>query len=175
MDSLGNLLHNKGDFENYTHPDAEGSPWGGSGESNSYVFTITHDYLDGDSVIDAIDLCPDTAGSSDNKGCPAGPSATATNPSLDASEVMSIYSDYYTENPAVTTYQTSWSANCTIEDLEIEDLVVWYYIFEISSDDIDEMYKRRAYFELSKTSIESLNDYYSKNDKGDSFNEASRD
>jgi len=53
----------------------------------------------------------------------------------------------------------------SIEDLEIEDLVVWYYIFEISSDDIDEMYKRRAYFELSKTSIESLNDYYSKNDK----------
>ena len=76
--------------------------------------------LDGDSVIDAIDKCPDTAGSTDNKGCPAGPSASASNPSLDASEVMSIYSDYYSENPAVTTYQTSWSANCTIENFEIE-------------------------------------------------------
>ena len=76
--------------------------------------------LDGDSVIDAIDKCPDTAGSTDNKGCPAGPSASASNPSLDASEVMSIYSDYYSENPTVTTYQTSWSANCTIENFEIE-------------------------------------------------------
>ncbi|MDC0107667.1 hypothetical protein N8136_03355 [Flavobacteriaceae bacterium] len=76
--------------------------------------------VDGDSVIDAIDKCPDTAGSTDNKGCPAGPSASASNPSLDASEVMSIYSDYYSENPTVTTYQTSWSANCTIENLAID-------------------------------------------------------
>jgi|AntAceMinimDraft_13_1070369.scaffolds.fasta_scaffold11604_2 hypothetical protein len=76
--------------------------------------------VDGDSVIDAIDKCPDTAGSTDNKGCPVGPSASASNPSLNASEVMSIYSDYYSENPTVTTYQTSWSTNCTIQNLEIE-------------------------------------------------------
>lgn len=74
---------------------------------------------DGDSVIDPLDGCIDTAGTAENDGCPAGPSAAATAPSLDASEVLSIYSNAYATNPAVTTYQTDWSANASIENIEI--------------------------------------------------------
>lgn len=50
-----------------------------------------------------------------------------------------------------------------LEDLEIEDLIVWYYVFLLEKEDLDRLYKRRAYFELSKSNINSLDDYYSKN------------
>ena len=82
-------------------------------------FGEDQDDSDGDTVIDAIDDCINTAGTAEYNGCPAGPSNSAVNPTLDASEVMSIYSNYYSENPPVTTYQTSWSSNCTIENLDI--------------------------------------------------------
>ena len=74
---------------------------------------------DSDGVIDPQDGCIDTAGTAENDGCPAGPSAAATAPSLAASEVLSIYSNAYATNPAVTTYQTDWSANASIENIEI--------------------------------------------------------
>jgi len=74
---------------------------------------------DGDSVIDPLDKCIDVAGTVENDGCPAGPSTAPTAPTLAASEVLSIYSNTYMDNPAVTTYQTGWSANATIENVEI--------------------------------------------------------
>ena len=82
-------------------------------------FGEDQDDSDGDSVIDAIDSCINAAGTAENNGCPAGPTNSAANPALDASAVMSIYSDYYSENSTVTTYQTDWSINCTIENIEI--------------------------------------------------------
>lgn len=47
-----------------------------------------------------------------------------------------------------------------IEDVEMSDLVVWYYIFEISEEELNLLYKKRAYFELSKSSPEALGRYY---------------
>jgi len=74
---------------------------------------------DGDSVIDPLDGCIDTAGTVENDGCPAGPSTAPTAPTRAASEVLSIYSNTYTANPEVTTYETAWSTNATIENVEI--------------------------------------------------------
>ena len=73
---------------------------------------------DGDSVIDPIDDCVSTAGTAENNGCPAGPSVGASVPSKLEADILNIYSDQYT-NQNVTTYQTSWSSNCTVENIEI--------------------------------------------------------
>lgn len=73
---------------------------------------------DSDGIFDAIDGCPSGAGSAENNGCPDGPTAAAAAPTKAEADILNIYSDAYT-NPSVTTYQTSWSANASIEQVEI--------------------------------------------------------
>jgi hypothetical protein len=75
---------------------------------------------DADGVIDPIDICPTVSGTEANQGCPAGPSVAASNPTKAEADVMSIYSDYYTNNPVIKALQTDWSSNCTNESLLID-------------------------------------------------------
>jgi hypothetical protein len=68
---------------------------------------------DGDGVIDAYDECPAVSGSSDNAGCPvlAAPEDDAATPTRDASTVVSIFSDAYTD--ITSTFAPAWGQSTT--------------------------------------------------------------
>ncbi|MDA9984600.1 hypothetical protein N9575_02870 [Flavobacteriaceae bacterium] len=73
---------------------------------------------DSDGVIDEVDKCPSTSGTSENDGCPAGPSAGAEAPTLDAADVISYFSNAYT-NQEMTTWASQYSANASVEEVII--------------------------------------------------------
>ena len=73
---------------------------------------------DGDSVLDPVDDCSTTAGTVEFNGCPAGPSAAAAAPTLAESDVISYFSDAYT-NQAMATWASQYSVNASVEEVEI--------------------------------------------------------
>lgn len=73
---------------------------------------------DGDGSIDPIDSCPDTAGVEEFDGCPAGPSVAAAAPTLDAADVISYFSDTYTDE-SIATWASQYSVNAAAEVVEI--------------------------------------------------------
>ena len=73
---------------------------------------------DGDGVYNAIDECVTDAGTAETNGCPAGPSAAATAPTLAEADVLSIFSDAYTSIP-IAEIRTGWSVNAVTSNYEI--------------------------------------------------------
>ena len=63
---------------------------------------------DGDGIIDALDTCPTEAGTQDNDGCPvlSAPEDAPATPTTDASSVVSIFSDAYTD--IASTFAPNW-------------------------------------------------------------------
>lgn len=63
---------------------------------------------DGDGIVDALDTCPTEAGSQDNDGCPVlgAPEDAPATPTTDASSVVSIFSDAYTD--ITSTFAPNW-------------------------------------------------------------------
>lgn len=82
------------------------------------VFGADQPDTDGDGVIDPIDACATTAGTAELSGCPAGPSAAATAPTLAEADVLSIFSDAYTSIP-IAEIRTGWSVNAVTSNYEI--------------------------------------------------------
>ncbi|MEN8825628.1 MAG: hypothetical protein ABF273_04655, partial [Wenyingzhuangia sp.] len=73
---------------------------------------------DNDSVIDPLDDCVDIAGTIESNGCPSGPTTVAEAPALDAADVISYFSNAYT-NQEMTTWASQYSANASVEEVVI--------------------------------------------------------
>ena len=73
---------------------------------------------DGDTILDPVDVCVDTAGTIESNGCPSGPTTAAEAPALDAADVISYFSNAYT-NQEMTTWASQYSANASVEEVVI--------------------------------------------------------
>ena len=75
---------------------------------------------DSDGIIDVVDGCDNEYGTIDNNGCPVvtGPSSSATVPTYDAVNVVSIFSDSYTPAANVANWTTDWGQGTTSEEHE---------------------------------------------------------
>ena len=82
------------------------------------VFGADQPDTDGDGVIDEVDDCPNTAGTSEYDGCPAGPSTAAETPTLDAEDVISYFSNAYT-NQEMAAWASQYSVNASVEEVDI--------------------------------------------------------
>lgn len=50
--------------------------------------------------------------------------------------------------------------NQGIEDVDVDDFIVWYYMFALEKEEYDVLYKRRVYFEFCKKDMKTLHKYY---------------